>query len=348
MSKQSWFAMRAQKRGTTDVGHITIYGDIGAFGVTAGDFRAALDGLGFPDELRIHITTDGGDVTQGYAMYNLLASHPAKKVIVVDALAASMGSIILMAGDERIMPKNAMVMIHNPWGGVMGDGDEMISYGQALLDMQEAMAQTYVDATGLPKRQVKAMMDAETWLTAAKAKKLGFATKVVEPRELNAKAQNVLARSKFSSNPAMSGLTKGVKIMANRKPAAAADDEFESDTAVLSEAEIRANLLADQKEIRALCSLANMPDLAEGFIASDKSAAEVIAALAAKKAEDEEKDEDDEDGEKEKPWDKSKKKKGAKASREVNTRRSGGGESQDRAPAGIDTGSIYDKFNGRA
>jgi ATP-dependent Clp endopeptidase proteolytic subunit ClpP len=344
---QSWFAMRAAERGDKTIAHITIYGDIGAWGVSANDFRAALDGLGIPDELRIHITSDGGDVTQGFAIYNLLAAYPAKKTIVVDALAASMASIILMAGDERIMPKNAMVMVHNPWGGVLGDGDEIINFGTALLDMQNAMVETYVDATGLSKKEIKSMMDKETWLTAAQAKKLGFATKVIEPRDLNAKAGRALASSKFFTNPAMAGLTKGVKVMAKAK-AQADEGEFE-DGATVSPAEIRAALLADQKEIRNLCALAGYPDLADSFIDEDKSAKDVAAALAAKKAADDE-EEEDEDAEEGKPWEKSKKKKASapgpkKGGKEVDTRRPAGGGAS--APS-VDTMSIFDKFNGRA
>src|SRR5690606_17029031 len=126
---QSWFKMRGAARDGKRIGQIAIYGDIGAFGVTANDFRNALEGLGDVDELHINITSDGGDISTGYAIFNMLSRHLSKKIITVDALAASMASVIFMAGDERVMPKNSMLMIHNPWGGIIGSSDEIISFG---------------------------------------------------------------------------------------------------------------------------------------------------------------------------------------------------------------------------
>jgi ATP-dependent protease ClpP protease subunit len=340
MSK-SWFTMRASKRDGKAVGNVAIYGDIGSWGVTASDFRNALDGIGDVDELHVHISSDGGDVTAGIGIFNLLAAHLSKKVITVDSHAASMGSVIFMAGDERIMPKNTFLMIHNPWGAVMGDADEVISFGEGLKLMEENLVGAYVDATGLKAKEVRDMMAKETWLTAAQAKKLGFATKVVEPRDMNAKTKAVLASSKFATNPAMAGLTKGVKAMA-KKPNAQSGADTDDGEFEMNADEIRASLLSDQKEIRSMCKLAGYADLAEGFIAEDKSLADVMAALEAKKAADDE--EDDEDDDKPFPPKKDKGKSKRKASGELNTRRPA---DDGKAVAGVDTAAVYDKFNGR-
>jgi ATP-dependent Clp protease protease subunit len=343
---KSWFSMRKRAaRGADEkpTGYVSIYGDIGGWGLTALDFKAALDSLGDVGTLRVNIASDGGDISAGYAVFNLLASHPARKVMTVDSLAASMASVIFMAGDERIMPKNAFLMIHNPWGAMMGSGDEFISFGQALLDMQDSIVESYVDATGRKPKEVRDMMDKETWLKASTAKKLGFATKVVEPRELNAKRGVSFERvSTFNRAPtAIRALTQKESNMTTKRKSRAADDEFENldgdESQAKTPAEIRAEILEQHNEIRSLCKLAGLPKLADKFIADDADMKTVRAELekaqaAAKKGKgkgkgaDEGDDEDDDEDE------------------ELSARRAARAE---RGKVEIDTASVYAKFNKR-
>src|SRR4051794_3430742 len=112
-SKKAWFTT-ARRAGAPN-GEIGIFSDIGAGGVTAGAFHAALTAMRGAKTLLISINSDGGDVTTGFAIYNMLERHPARKVVRVEGLAASMASVIATVGDEVIMPANAMLMIHNPW-----------------------------------------------------------------------------------------------------------------------------------------------------------------------------------------------------------------------------------------
>lgn len=172
-----WF--KAQQ--TSGAGRITLMSDIGEFGITAADFRVALASLGSVKRLDIDINSNGGDVTEGFAVYNMLARHPARKIVTVLGLAASMASVIAMVGDEVIMPSNAMLMIHNPFGGAIGNASTIKSFGEALDVMQSNIRDVYARRTGLPSAQIAQMMDAETWLSAARSVELGFADRTIDP-----------------------------------------------------------------------------------------------------------------------------------------------------------------------
>lgn len=196
MLNKSWYSAAA--RGNT--GEISIYSDIGGFGITAADFAKSLAALGNVKTLNVRINSDGGDISHGTAIFNMLARHKAKKIITVDGIAASMASVILMAGDERIMPRNAMIMIHNPFGGIQGGADQIVAFGEALKVMRSNMIDAYTDATGQSEAEISEMMDRETWLAADEALKLNFATKVVAPQEMAASID--LSHKGFRNTPA--------------------------------------------------------------------------------------------------------------------------------------------------
>jgi ATP-dependent protease ClpP protease subunit len=140
-----------------------------------------LSALGPVSTIALRINSDGGDVTTGFAIFNMLRRHSARKVVTIEGLAASMASVIAMVGDEIIMPENAMMMIHNPFGGVIGIADQVKSFGNALEAMQNSIVKAYRDRTKLPESKIQSMMDAETWLTAEDAVKLKFADTIETP-----------------------------------------------------------------------------------------------------------------------------------------------------------------------
>jgi ATP-dependent Clp endopeptidase proteolytic subunit ClpP len=201
-----WFTCRAT---ASNVGAISIYSDIGEWGLTASDFHRSLNDLGKPRELHISISSNGGDIPSGFAIYNVLSRHAAKKIVTIDGIAASMASVIAMAGDEIVMPSNSMLMIHNPWGTVGGDSETLISFGEALAKMRDQIAETYVARSGQPLEDVFAMMSRETWLSAQEAVDLGFADRVEEPRKMAA----LVNTSRFLNTP-----TALRKLTADFKP----------------------------------------------------------------------------------------------------------------------------------
>lgn len=283
--KKTWFRARALKaRAGVTRGEVQIFSEIGMWGVTAMDFSDALRGLGKVDELSVRISSDGGDVSAGFAIFNMLARHPAYKVVTVEGLAASMASVIAMAGDSIVMPSNSMMMIHNPWGGVVGESDQIQSFADALQKMQDQIVAAYVNRTGMSAADVQALMDKETWLNAEESVELGFADTVEAPLAIAAKFDT----HRFTRVPASFGAQHKESTM-NNKPKGADTEEESGDPkdGIKSEATIRAEILASQNEIRSLCAIAGKPELAEGpqgFIAKGTAPALVLKALAEAKA----------------------------------------------------------------
>ncbi|WP_147296380.1 head maturation protease, ClpP-related [Afipia felis] len=190
-----WFSMAKASAG--GAANINIYSEIGEYGLSAKDFNESLFALGRPSQLNISISSNGGDVSQGFAIYNMLARHSAKKVVTIEGIAASMASVIAMAGDEIVMPSNSMLMIHNPWGGVVGDADEVDSFGEALRKMQDQIADVYAKRSGASKAKIVELMDAESWLTAQEAVDLGLADRVSDAVRMAA----LIDTGKFKNTP---------------------------------------------------------------------------------------------------------------------------------------------------
>jgi ATP-dependent protease ClpP protease subunit len=171
MAERAWFEIRAAKNDTTE---ILIYDEISMFGVSAKDFVTALRDVKTPN-IRLRINSPGGDVFDGIAIYNALRAHPAKKTVHIDGLAASIASVIAMAGDEIVMADSAFMMIHDSWGMAIGNADELRALANTLEQIDGTIADIYRARTGKKADELRAMMDAETWMTASQAVDLKFA-----------------------------------------------------------------------------------------------------------------------------------------------------------------------------
>jgi ATP-dependent protease ClpP protease subunit len=151
---------------------ISIYDAIGSFDVNAKQFVDELKEIN-ADTINLRINSPGGSVIDGNAMFNALQRHPAKVITHIDGLAASMASVIAMAGDEVHMADNALLMIHNPWTFSMGDADEL----RADADLLDKMSASILSSYGRSQYEVdelKNLMDEETWFTAQEAFDAGF------------------------------------------------------------------------------------------------------------------------------------------------------------------------------
>jgi hypothetical protein len=136
---------------------------------------------------------------EGIAIYNLLAAHPAKVTVNVLGIAASAASIIAMAGDEIIMPENAFMMVHEAWGGALGDSETMRQQADVLDKISGAYRRTYAARSGQTEEAVAALMAAETWFTAEDAVTNGFATEAAAPAEIRAFAS--LSPDRYARTP---------------------------------------------------------------------------------------------------------------------------------------------------
>lgn len=137
-----------------------------------------LDAQGDLEHITVRINSPGGNVFAGNAIHNILKQHPAPVTCYIDGLAASAASIVAMAGDEVVMPANGMLMIHGPSTYGRGTAADLRAAADMLDQVEQGIISVYAEKTGLPRDEIKAMLDAETWLTAEKAVALGFADRL--------------------------------------------------------------------------------------------------------------------------------------------------------------------------
>lgn len=182
-STTTWaVAFRGEGTETLD---IDIYDTIGgdgmfSYGITARDIRNQLKYAANAKQINVRLNSGGGDVTEGMAIYSMLTAHGAKVCVKIDALAASIASIIAMAGDEIEMAEGSFMMIHNPFAMTMGESDDLRKTADLLDKMRDQMIAIYHARTGQTENAIGKALDAETWMAADEAKKLGYAT-VVRP-----------------------------------------------------------------------------------------------------------------------------------------------------------------------
>ena len=180
---------RFQAKGNQSA-EIWLYDQIGASfwgdGISAKAFQKELTALGKVNTINLRINSPGGEVFDGLAIYNQLKQHPARIVVDVDGLAASIASVIAMAGDEIRMAGNAMMMIHNAHGMAVGDAGEMHRMAALLTQINANIADTYAERTAQTAPQLRAWMDDETWMTADVAVQHGFADAVTSEQQVSA------------------------------------------------------------------------------------------------------------------------------------------------------------------
>lgn len=186
------------KNSISSSGELLLYGDIG-------DYWDEMDALSVVKQLEqidskditVRVHSAGGLITEGLAIYNRLNESKAFVTVHVDGLAASMASVVCMAGDKIVMPDNALMMIHKPWNMAIGDAEEMRKTADSLDVFEESILSIYMSRTNLSKDELQAMLSDETWLSAEQAIEYGFADELSEPIQAAAS----LDLSKFAKAP---------------------------------------------------------------------------------------------------------------------------------------------------
>ena len=146
--KKNWYDI--QSKASNDIVDIYIFDEIGAFGMNAQSFI---------DEIKpyknapisLHINCVGGDVFDGMAIYNILKKRSAETTVYIEGIAASMGSVIALAADKVVMAENSLFMIHNAWGGAMGESKELKKTANLLEKISNEIADIYIKKTNLNK-----------------------------------------------------------------------------------------------------------------------------------------------------------------------------------------------------
>lgn len=276
---KSWYSIQAK---ADQAAEISIYDEIGYWGVTAKQFIGDLKAID-TTTIRLAINSPGGAVFDALAIYNALRQHPANVEVTIMGVAASAASVIAMAGDTVVMPENAFMMIHNPLNMAYGNADDLREMADVLDKIGASLVGIYARRTGLPEDEIKALLDAETWLNAEEAVLKGFADelqpelKVAASFDMERLPDNVRASIAPAAEP-------------DNKPEPEPEDDHPLDTAAIVTACTAAGLsahadalaldpllktpadlsaaLAEAKEIVAVCQAAAMPEIAARLIAA--------------------------------------------------------------------------------
>ena len=180
---------------------VGLYDDIGSGDKTANDFTNALNAVKTPN-IDLHVNSNGGEIFDGFACYNAIKAHPGHVTTHIDGVAASVASLIAMAGNKVVMAKNAFMMIHSGWGKFAGDAVELHKQADVLDKLSNSIAQAYADKTGKPVDVIRAAMDAETWFSAEEAKAYGLIDEIEgEGDEKQMASSALLAVAKYQKVP---------------------------------------------------------------------------------------------------------------------------------------------------
>ena len=169
---------------------------------SANKFKRVLEENPDVTEIEVYINSYGGSVFEGTAIYNQLKRHPAKKTVYIDGFACSIASVIAMAGDEVVMPKNTLMMLHNAWTFTCGNAAELRKAADDLDIINAAGRQAYLKKAKdkLSEKELIKMMDAETWLNAEECIKYGLADRLAENEVSEDAANDIIKKANLSLN----------------------------------------------------------------------------------------------------------------------------------------------------
>ncbi|MGW0587450.1 head maturation protease, ClpP-related [Streptosporangium sp. NPDC002607] len=163
-----------------DSAEVVIYDEIGYWGTSAETFLEELRSI-TASEISLRINSPGGEIFDGIAIMNVLRSHTATVTVYVDSLAASIASVIAMAGDRIIMQPHSQMMIHDGSGFCYGQAGDMREMADLLDRQSDNIAGVYAERAGGTVAEWRARMQAETWYTADEAVEAGLADEVARP-----------------------------------------------------------------------------------------------------------------------------------------------------------------------
>ncbi len=179
-----FWQMRAEAGSAGQRVTVLFYGDISFYPSWYEEDRSPyeiaeeLKAYGSIEHITARFNSPGGSAHAGLAIGNMLRSWPAPVTTYVDGLAASAASMIFMAGDERVMPSNTLLYLHNPMTWAAGFATDLRKAADELDVMREAMIATYAEPSGLSAEHVAELVDADGYITAQRALELGLATSI--------------------------------------------------------------------------------------------------------------------------------------------------------------------------
>jgi ATP-dependent protease ClpP protease subunit len=307
---QKWYAFKNSSDKSGEI-ELSIYDEIGAFGIGAKEFIAELREYK-GQHVHVRINSPGGEIIDGSAIANALNRHEGGVTVHIDGLAASMASYIAMSGKPTYMSENALLMIHNPWTLAAGEADDLRKQADLLDTMKSTLVRGYQRKSGMPAEEISRLMDEETWLTALEATALGFVDAIEDGIPAAASAKDLrhrfdtFAKRMDESNsvaPEVEVAAPAVEVAVEEAPAAVeaevapevteepAAEEAAPEAKADDSAEKLAALEAEKAEAiaRAEAAEAELSKVKDAFAALEKSAG-VSAATVAPVAKSEESD----------------------------------------------------------
>jgi ATP-dependent Clp protease protease subunit len=284
--------------------HGTVGDDLWGEGFTSTDVLMALAKVGRDTDVTVRLNSGGGYVDDGIGIYNAIAAHKGVVTMYVDGVAASSASLIAMSGDEIIMRKGSVMMIHDPAQITVGTADDHVRTIGELNALGDSFAGIYAEQTGETADAMRAVMKEEVWLTAEQAVERGFADRM---DDVEAEGPTAFAYQIYKNAPqpvmAAANVTGPTKVARRKaakaaipsqqeKPmaktegdggAAAAPAKDDPATNVVNidaaRTQGRNEALAYMREINEICALAGLPEKAQAFIEKDAKPVDVRKEL---------------------------------------------------------------------
>lgn len=206
------------KNKTAEKAEILLYGAIGISWfedfITAKEFSEQLNALGNPKEIDVRINSPGGDCFEGITICNRLLQHPAKITVYVDGMAASIASVIMLAGEKIVMGEGAQVMVHKSWCYAAGNSIDMDNTSDRLNTLDDQMIAMYHKKSGKSKAEIRdLLMKGDTWMTADEALEFGLVDEKFE--ETMPIAASILDMATWLGKVPKAVLTKDAAVKAD-------------------------------------------------------------------------------------------------------------------------------------
>lgn len=202
--------------------------------------------------LKIYINSYGGEVFEGFAIYNMLQRYAGYKTVYVDGIGASIASVIAMCGNKVIMNKASMLMIHNASGCACGTFKEMEQVAEALKKINDVIRDVYKTKTNLNDEKLTELMDNETYLTADECLEYGFADEVIEESKTEEKTKDT-AMTEYLNH-----LDMRINTLKNLKKLGELDSSFSFDKRVEDKPQVN-----DKEKVVAKNALKNFFNIKE-------------------------------------------------------------------------------------
>lgn len=290
-ARKPWYEIKNLSDDEEAAAEIYIFNEIGGwFGYSADDFLNDFKPIANKKKINLHLSSFGGSVKDGLAIYNVFNRSKAHKTVYIEGEVDSIASVIAMAGNEVVMPENAMMLVHNPMGGAWGFASDLRWVAEALDKMKQGIVSIYRNKSGLDDAAIGELMQEQTFLTASEAIELGFADRLEKPIA----ASNLKPISKGGvadqpdevRDPVEPSMPEPAPLTGNEHAEIAALCTEVGLPALIAPAIAKGTTLAEIKArleeataIRGLCKTAKHPEQADGYIASGLTLAQARERL---------------------------------------------------------------------